>query len=142
MVTGFNHICLRVKDIEATKRFYCGLLDFRQGPEFTSDKGKAWGGYLYLSRRMFIEYILAKEPVEPFKHFCLEVDDLKRTVAKLRAAGVETTDIYFGRSKAWIASFEDPDGNLIELNEFSHPESWIRRYLEEVEGQEGESPSS
>jgi len=133
MIVAFNHICLQVKDLEATKRFYCGLLGLDQGPEFLSDKGVAWGGYFYVGGRGFIEYIRATEPVVPYKHFCLEVDDLKSTVEKLRAAGAETTDIYFGRSKAWIASLEDPDGHLVELNEYSHPDSWIRQYLGEAE---------
>lgn len=133
MVIGFNHVKLQVSHLAASVSFYCDLLGFQRGPEFRDEQGKIVGCFLYISRRTFLELFESTEPVEPFSHFCLEVTELNELLAQLQHAGVKTTEVFLGRSKAWIASIWDPDGHHIELNEFSHPESWIRQYLETVE---------
>ncbi|MHB9132405.1 MAG: VOC family protein [Armatimonadota bacterium] len=133
MIVGCNHIKLAVSDLAASWEFYGGLLGFQQGPEFRDEHGKVIGSFLYISRGMFLELFESDEPIVPFSHFCLQVTDLPELIERLQQAGVKTTDIFFGRSKAWIASIWDPDGHHIELNEFSHPESWMKGYLETVE---------
>ena len=133
MITGFNHVKLQVSNLAASVKFYCDLLGFQRGPEFRDEQGNVSGCFLYISRRVFLELFESAEPVLPFSHFCLEVTDLREFLAQLQQAGVKTTDVFLGRSKAWIASIWDPDDHHIELNEFSHSESWIRQYLETVE---------
>lgn len=135
MIIGCNHINLPVADLDASCRFYQELLGFQRGPEFRDDAGNLTGVFLYISGRMFLELFPANGPVTPFSHYCLEVTELEALIARLREAGVKTTDIFLGRSKAWIASIWDPDGHLIELNEYSRPDSWMRQYLESI-GQE------
>jgi hypothetical protein len=58
------------------------------------------------------------------------VANIGAVVKELRGKGLSVSDPTLGRSKAWLTGFKDPDGNSIELNEFSHPESWIARFLE------------
>jgi catechol 2,3-dioxygenase-like lactoylglutathione lyase family enzyme len=132
MIVGCNHICLKVADIEASCRFYCGQLGFQRGPEFRDEQGNVVGVYLYISQRMFLELFLTDKPLTPFSHYCLEVTDLEGLLARLRDAGVKTNDVFLGRSKALIASIWDPDGHHIELNEFSRPDSWMAQYLAAV----------
>ncbi len=130
MVVGFNHIKLDVADLAASCRFYCDLLGFQRGPEFRNDEGAVTGLFLYIGGRMFMELFEVTSPIVPFSHFCLEVTDVRSMVERLRQAGVKTTDVFLGRSKAWIASIWDPDDHQVELNEFSHEESWMRNYLQ------------
>ncbi len=55
-----------------------------------------------------------------YKHFCLEVTGLDEYCKDLKNKGVDVTDIKTGMDnsrQAWIA---DPDGNQIELMEYSH----------------------
>ncbi len=130
MLIALNHVCLRVADLEASCRFYEELLGLRRGPEFRDDAGNVIGVYLYIGGRSFIELFPAEGPVEPLNHLCLEVTELEMLLVRLRDAGVKTTDIFLGRSKAWIASAWDPDGHLVELNEYSRDDAWMRLYLE------------
>ena len=53
---------------------------------------------------------------------CLEVDDIQRAVADLRAAGAELDDPVLGSDGSWQAWLADPDGNRIELHQYT-PES-------------------
>ncbi len=134
MIVGFNHVSLQVSDLERSIAFYAKHFSFQRGPAFVDDGGAMTGIYLYLSRRMFLELFPATAPVTPFSHFCLEVTGLNDHLASLRADGFKTTEVFLGRSKAWIASVWDPDGHHIELNEYSHPDSWMAHYLSNVPG--------
>lgn len=133
MILGLNHVKLEVSNLAVSKAFYCDLLGFKYGPEFRNADGKVTGCYLYIGRDTFVELFESTEPVVPFSHFCLEVTDLPNLLTKIKDAGIKTTDIFLGTSKAWIASIWDPDGHHIELNEYSHPDSWIANYLSKVE---------
>lgn len=130
MIIGCNHISLQVSNLEASCRFYQELLGFRRGPEFHDENGDVSGVFLHIGGRMFVELFPAREPVTPFSHFCLEVTEIEALVARLRDAGVETTDIFLGRSKALIASIWDPDRHHIELNDYRRDDAWMRQYLE------------
>lgn len=132
MLVALNHVCLRVSDLEASCRFYEEQLGLTRGPVFRDEAGQVTGVYLHIGGRSFLELFPAEGPVEPLNHMCLEVTELEALIAKLRAAGVQTTDIFLGRSKAWIASIWDPDGNLIELNEYSREDAWMRQFLDGV----------
>ena len=55
-----------------------------------------------------------------YKHFCLEVTGLDEFCKMLKDKGVEVSEIKLGMDnsrQAWIA---DPDGNAIELMEYSY----------------------
>jgi catechol 2,3-dioxygenase-like lactoylglutathione lyase family enzyme len=133
MILGFNHIKLDVASLDASRAFYCDLLGFQRGPAFRDEQGEIVGEYLYISRRVFLEMFQAAGPVTPCDHYCLEVENLTGLLERLRAAGVTTTDVFLGRSKALIASAWDPDGHLIELNEYSRDDSWMRQFLATVD---------
>ena len=131
----FRHVGLNVRNLDASVAFYSQHLGFSQGPAFLHEDGTRTGVYLYLNHGVFLE-LFEKEPEPLPGHLCFEVDDVHAAVKELREKGLEVSDISMGRSKALMAFLKDPDGYPIELNEFSPPESWIVKYLEEEDPNE------
>jgi glyoxylase I family protein len=127
MITGMAHACFVVSDLERSLAFYRDQLDLPEAFSFINDAGHRHGVYLYLGERNFIELFEGTlgTPAEQqsYKHICLEVDDLEATVAAMRAQGVEVSDPKLGRDQSWQAWIADPDGNRIELHQYT-PESW------------------
>ena len=54
-----------------------------------------------------------------YHHFCLEVEGLEAECARLRAAGVEVGPVSVGMDHSKQAWLKDPDGNSIELMEYT-----------------------
>jgi catechol 2,3-dioxygenase-like lactoylglutathione lyase family enzyme len=130
MKIRFRHVCLTVKDLERSIAFYCGHLGFTRGPEFRNEKGECCGIFLYLNSGDFLE-LFRGENNHFSGHICLEVDDIQEATRALREKGFALADPSMGRSGAWITGLRDPDGYTVELNEFSPPQSWIRKFLEQ-----------
>ena len=126
----FRHVCLKVTDLERSLAFYRDMLGFTEGPAFTNDLGKKTGVFVYLDDGNFFE-LFTGAPGDFTGHLCFEVADIRKTAEALRAKGLDVREPSLGRSKAWLTSVKDPDGYVVELNEYSHPESWIARFLSE-----------
>ncbi len=126
MITGLAHACFLVKDLDVAIAFYQEKLGFTYAFDYKNEQGERFGVYLHLGGRGFIEMFQGKlaEPAagQSFQHICLEVDDLESTVAKLRAEGIEVSEPRLGLDRSWQAWFPDPDGNKIELHQYT-PES-------------------
>jgi len=120
MIKGLAHVCFHAADLAASEAFYCGKLGLRHAFDFLRDSGEKFGVYLHAGGRTFIELFAGKlaAPAEgqPYRHMCLEVDDINKTVAELRGRGVEVTDPKLGSDQSWQAWLADPDGNRIELH--------------------------
>ena len=101
---------------------------------FTLDdaQGSAFGWYVDCGNRTFIEIFdrvrAAKQwgwPEEPLKwgnqyrHFCLEVAGLEEFRRTLISRGVKVKDITMGMDGSRQAWLSDPDGNSIELMEYT-----------------------
>jgi catechol 2,3-dioxygenase-like lactoylglutathione lyase family enzyme len=124
MIKGFAHICFTVKDLESSITFYQDKLGFRHAFDFINDQGKRNGVYLFIGGRSFIELFQGEPsgapPQKPsYRHFCLEVEDIEKTAAALRAQGVAVTPIKIGGDQSWQAWLADPDGNQIELHAYT-----------------------
>ncbi len=123
----FLHTMLRVRDLDASIRFYCDLLGMKllrrkdyPGGEFTL----AFVGFGDESDHTVLEltwnwgrtdYQLG----DAFGHIALGVDDIHATCERLRAAGAKITrepgPMKHGTTV--IAFLEDPNGYKIELIE-------------------------
>lgn len=57
-----------------------------------------------------------------YNHFCFQVDGQDAFVAALTARGVSVTGCKTGNDRSLRAWIKDPDGNLIELQDYT-PES-------------------
>jgi catechol 2,3-dioxygenase-like lactoylglutathione lyase family enzyme len=127
MVTGLAHICFRVRDLEASLTFYRDALGLKPAFDFTDEQGRRFGVYLSVGRRTFIELFAADAihpaPNQSYQHFCLEVADIGQSIGDLRSRGVQVTDATMGSDHSWQAWLSDPEGNRIELHQYT-PESW------------------
>lgn len=132
MVTGLAHLCFTVKDLDASIAFYRDALGLVPAFDFRDEGGRRFGAYLHLGGRAFLELFRA-DAVRPadgqaYQHCCLEVDDFRAAVADLRRRGIEVTDVVLGSDQTWQAWLSDPDGNRIELHQYT-PESWQAPWL-------------
>lgn len=123
------HTMLRVRDLEASLRFYCDVLGMKLLRRKDYPEGRftlAFVGYEDESRAAVIElthnwgrtdYVLG----DAFGHVALGVPDIHATCERLRAAGATITrepgPMKHGTTV--IAFLEDPDGYKIELIETS-----------------------
>jgi len=121
----FLHTMLRVKDLDASVRFYCdhlGMKELRRkdypGGEFTL----AFVGYGDESDHTVLEltYNWGQHDYDlgdAFGHVAIGVDDIHATCERLRAAGVRITrepgPMKHGTTV--IAFVEDPNGYKVEL---------------------------
>jgi len=124
MAAKLIHTCVRVRDVEASLRFYEALGFERRGRlEFET----AYNVYLGLpGDRDALELTVNRDRSEPYdlgdgyNHVALTVDDLPATLAALReATGVEPEKPPYhpgGREDLPLIAFvRDPDGYRIEL---------------------------
>jgi lactoylglutathione lyase/glyoxylase I family protein len=127
-----HHVALRVADFKASKRWFKKKLDFRVLDEWKDKKGRRLA-YLAPANdsAFYIEIIgdgsLNQKPVwtgfkgsfrrAGYHHFCLNVENLDKTIAELERRGVEIVEKPFevGAIRRRLAFFSDPDHNLIEL---------------------------
>jgi catechol 2,3-dioxygenase-like lactoylglutathione lyase family enzyme len=127
MIATLAHVCFTVKDLAAAEQFYCGVLGLKTAFEFRNDERGRYGVYIKVGPRSFIE-LFAGNPDAPseqgsYRHLCLEVDDLAREVKRLRATGLAVSDPFLAMDHSWQAWITDPDGNRIELHQYT-PGSW------------------
>ena len=123
MIKSVAHVCYIVRDLDTSIAFYVEKLGLTAAFDFIDDKGARFGVYLHAGERTFIE--LFKGEVGPraekqsYAHLCLEVDDLPATVSTLRSRGVEVTDPKLGSDQSRQSWLADPDGNRIELHQYT-----------------------
>ena len=59
---------------------------------------------------------------DPARHIvAFDTDDLKADCARLKSAGVEFIEEPNHQEGLWIATFKDPEGNLVQLLQFDGP---------------------
>lgn len=133
MIKNIAHICLLVADLERSRKFYADTLGLEKAFEFRRDNGDLYGMYLHVGGRNFIEIFKAdlKAPAEgqSFGHFCLEVASCQAAHDELKAKGLAVTDVKLGSDQSWQCWLADPDGNKIELHEYT-PASLQRPWAE------------
>lgn len=123
MIRGLSHICFVVSDLGESTAFYRDKLGLREAFELVILDGKVRGVYLHVGGRTFIELFEGKPDPTPsgagYRHFCLEVADIELVVKTLRGRDVEVSDIQTGTDGSYQAWLADPDGNRIELHQFT-----------------------
>jgi lactoylglutathione lyase len=124
---SYLHTMLRVRDLDASVRFYTGLLGMKELRRTEVPAGEytlAFIGYGDEKSHTVLEltYNWGKTDYElgtAFGHLALGVPDIYRACEKLREAGAKITrepgPVKFGTTV--IAFIEDPDGYKIELIE-------------------------
>ena len=120
MKTGLAHVCIEVRDLEATEAFY-NVLGLRRQFEFRNLQGELVGFYLAFPNRTYIEVI--KVPTAGgegnIRHFAIEVDDVDEAHRRLEAAGYDVSKKERAGDRNWMITCHDPDGIFIELQQYT-----------------------
>lgn len=122
------HVCLKVRDLARTTAFYQDALGLE--PRFTFERGgRRIGAYFAAGGESFIE-VFEEPGVEVrntgITHFCFETGELDGLVARLERAGVPHGEKVMGADGSWQLWLQDPDGNAIEVQQYTAESSQRR----------------
>ena len=128
MSQTYVHTCIRVRDLDASLRFY-GLLGFEKRGQLNFES--AFNTYLGLpggGDTLELTVNVGREEAydlgEGYNHIALTCEDLDGLLASLAAAGIEPERAPYapgGRDEFRICFVADPDGYRIELIDGSFP---------------------
>jgi len=115
-IQGMNHFNVLTDDVDATRRFYVGVLGLEEGyrPPFSFD-----GLWLYAGARPILHISAAKLPAERagvIDHIAFTSTDLKGTIARLQASGIEYRLSKQVGTNLWQVFCRDPMGARVELD--------------------------
>jgi catechol 2,3-dioxygenase-like lactoylglutathione lyase family enzyme len=115
-IEGMNHFNVLTDDVEATRRFYCGVLGLIEGkrPPFAFD-----GLWLYAGGRPILHVsarTLPEERTGVIDHIAFTSTDLKGTVATLEAHDIRYSVGKQAGSGIWQVFCNDPMGARVELD--------------------------
>ncbi len=133
MIRQLAHVCLHTNQLDAMVEFYVEALGLPIKFTLRNDAGEPVGHYVELGRSSFLEIfdqdrviemfggerVGLGSPANRFQHFCLEVTGLDQMKADLTAAGVPFYDGGVGLDHSFQIWIGDPDGNAIELMEYT-----------------------
>jgi len=139
MIKQLAHLCLKTSRLESMTAFYCDALGATVKFQYLNPAGQPVGRYFAFGANTFLEIFdhadahrrsQAPKPLEPledprdpwllrYNHFCLQVEDLDAYVSLLESRGVTVTGRKTGNDRSRQAWVRDPDGNLIELQEYT-----------------------
>lgn len=133
MIRRLAHLCFHTNDLDRLVAFYRDGLGLSVKFRFTAADGAIFGAYVSAGDSTFVEFfdqrLAAKQwggDTEPllagsrYGHFCLEVAGLADFRETLLARGVSVGEIRSGLDGSLQAWLSDPDGNRIELMEYTH----------------------
>ncbi|MDX9978842.1 MAG: VOC family protein [Lentisphaeria bacterium] len=128
MITRLAHVCLHVANLDASLAFYEGVLELRRKFEFLKGD-KLHGAYVEVGPGNYIE-MFERPGVEPkntgIVHFCLETGDIDEAIRSFDAKGVAHTEKKRGADSSWQTWVSDPDGNRIELHQYTEESAQLR----------------
>jgi lactoylglutathione lyase len=132
MIRQLAHSCFFTDHVEALINFYRGSLGLPVKFTMNNDAGQVMGYYFDCGNSTFIEVfdqtlavkqwggqIEALKPTSQYRHLCFEVTGLAELKKALEARGVSVSNITMGIDHSWQAWIADPDGNAIELMEYT-----------------------
>jgi catechol 2,3-dioxygenase-like lactoylglutathione lyase family enzyme len=134
MIKRLAHICFKTDQRERMIAFYRDVLGLRIKFTLANKDGREFGYYFECGDRSFLELFdqrgavrqwggevtaLQSPPGTFYQHFCLEVERLEEFRTGLIAKQVPVTDIAVGMDGSKQCWIRDPDGNSIELMEYT-----------------------
>lgn len=122
MAQTLLHACIRVKDLEATKKFYTEVFDFEVKREKDFPEDKFTLSFLTVPGSDFeleLTYNYDSEGYEignGFSHLALGVDNLEETFQKAKESGYEMTEMKsLSDNSSTYFFITDPDGYRLEV---------------------------
>ena len=132
MIRQLAHLNFMTNDLSKIIDFYVNKLGMKVKFTLDNKEGKPFGYFFECGNSTFLEFFDQAMAVEMwggrveelnigtrYRHFCLEVTGLDEYCQMLRSKDVAVSEISMGIDnslQAWIA---DPDGNAIELMEYT-----------------------
>lgn len=122
MASKMLHICYRVKDLEASKKFYMDLFNFEVSREKDYPEEKFTLSYLVAPGEDFeleLTYNYDSDGYtigDGYSHLAIGVDDLEAAYEEAQKSGYEMTEfksISGGKTKYFFIT--DPDGYRVEV---------------------------
>ena len=140
MIRHLAHLCFYTDHLSQMVHFYRDGLGMQVKFTLDDDAGQVMGYYFACGDSTFLEIFDQVLAVRQwggqvqtlalsgsYKHFCLEVTGLDELKSALEKQGIQVSGITMGMDnsrQAWIA---DPDGNAIELMEYTYQSLQLRR---------------
>jgi catechol 2,3-dioxygenase-like lactoylglutathione lyase family enzyme len=127
IIKSLAHVCIKTRDLERTRDFYCGALGLRKLFDFTRD-GQVIGFYLKMANDSFME-IFHDQNAEPgnyersLHHFCLETDSIEPLRETLQHGGFAPTEIIMGADNTLQFWVQDPNGLDLEFQQYTEQSS-------------------
>ncbi|MCJ2179524.1 VOC family protein [Novosphingobium album (ex Hu et al. 2023)] len=142
MIRGIHHIGVNCRDMARMKRFYCEAFGFEPVDEdgfgwadmevmdyIVDVPGSAAKGSMLRAGTCYLELFQYSEPASDlekplrpydrgYTHFCIDVTDIEKDIAHLKACGMTFNDREFvdvGHVKTLYGY--DPEGNVIEVQQ-------------------------
>jgi lactoylglutathione lyase len=123
MITAISHVACRVRDLDASLRFYRDVLGLAEAYRLNHDSGDLMLVALWLGGQSFLELVPtpSEEAALPpyhrgYHHLGVWVDDIQATLAAWQSRGLGDAPIPMrGIDGVWNCSIRDPEGNPIEL---------------------------
>ena len=117
-VAAIDHYTILTADLEATRRFYCGLLGLSEGPRPPFDFPGAW---LYAGGQPVVHIIAGREfsanGTGAVDHVAFKAEgDPDALFKKLEGEGYRVSSRIVPRSKIRQLFCRDPSGVQVELN--------------------------
>jgi catechol 2,3-dioxygenase-like lactoylglutathione lyase family enzyme len=128
MINRITHVCVFTPDLDATEKFYCGVLGLKKKFKFTKD-GRIIGFYVEAGGGSYIEFFKQEDDIEnspqAIAHFCLEVSSIDEIIKKLDKEDIERTEKKMGCDNCLQVWATDPNGIKIEFQQFTKNSSQI-----------------
>ena len=135
MINRLAHLCFKTDQLDRMILFYRDTLGLPIKFTLKGRDGFAFGYYFECGGRTFLELFDQKGAVQQwggdmvklqlpaagacYQHFCLEVEGIETFRDAFFAKGVATTEITVGMDGSRQCWIKDPDGNSIELMEYT-----------------------
>ena len=115
-IQGMNHFNVLTDDVEATRRFYVGILGLTEGPRPPFTFGGIW---LYAGGKPILhvsEHELPRSRAGVIDHIAFSSRDLKGTLSKLDRNAIPYSVSKQVETGIWQVFFHDPMGAKVELD--------------------------
>lgn len=134
MIKKLGHVCLFTDRLNEMIAFYRDVLEFPVKFTMKNDDGFAFGYYFACGDMTFVEIFDQRGAVKQWggqvrqmvpgeqshtRHFCFEVTELEPLVGRLEGKGLKVVPVKVGMDNSKQAWIKDPDGNDIELMEYT-----------------------
>jgi len=135
MIVRLAHVCLRTSRFDVMTEFYRDIIGLPIKFSLKLPDGRIFGHYFDLGETSFLELFDQKgstemwggENIPPknpagntFHHICLQVTDLEELRGRIIAKGIPAREIARGMDNSYQSWIKDPDGNDIELMEYTN----------------------